>query len=103
MLMEQINVMGFWSRFDEVRNTTLEQVADNIGMNRGSLRNLHYTRKLPNLADTVCIADYLNVSLDWLVLGKVVDSGNEKVSKLLSAYLSSDEATRTVINRLLNI
>lgn len=104
MPMEQINVLGFWSRFDEARTTTLEQVSKNTGINQGTLRNLHYTMKLPNLTDTVVLADYLNVSLDWLVLGKVVEKGNsDSLDKLVSAYLNSDEQTKFVVNRILNI
>ena len=103
MPMNEINIMGFWDRFDEARPVTIEQVAIATGLNQGSLRNLRSSRKLPNLADTVVIADYLNVSLDWLVLGKVSDERDTEIGRILKAYLESDELTRMMVRKLLNM
>ena len=103
MTMEQVNVLGFWSRFDEVRTTTLEEVARQSGINQGTLRNLRSRKLLPNLLDTVVIADYLNVSLDWLVLGKVSNDKDSSLSKLVNSYLAADELTKLVVDRVLKL
>ena len=103
MTMEQVNVLGFWSRFDEVRTTTLEEVARQSGINQGTLRNLRSRKLLPNLLDTVVIADYLNVSLDWLVLGKVANDSDSSLAKLVNAYLEADELTKVIVDRVLKL
>ena len=103
MTMEQISVLGFWERFDEVRKVTLEQVARESGINQGTLRNLRSRKLLPNLLDTVVIADYLNVSLDWLVLGKVQNDKDSFLSKLVKAYLETDELSKLVVDRVLKL
>lgn len=103
MTMEQVNVLGFWSRFDEVRTGTLEEVARNSGINQGTLRNLRSRKLLPNLLDTVVLADYLNVSLDWLVLGKVANDENSSLAKLVRAYLEADELSKLVVDRVLKL
>ena len=103
MTMEQVNVLGFWSRFDEVRTGTLEEVARNSGINQGTLRNLRSRKLLPNLLDTVVLADYLNVSLDWLVLGKVDNDENSSLAKLVRAYLEADELSKLVVDRVLKL
>lgn len=44
------------------------------------------------------------MSLDWLVMGKVVEQGcSDRLDKLVSAYLKSDEQTKYVVNRILDI
>ena len=103
MLMEQINVMGFWNRFDEAREVSIAEVAKATGINNGSLRNLHSSGKLPNLPDTVVIADYLGVSLDWLVLGKVTNDRESKISKVVKAYLDADEVSKIAVERILRL
>ena len=103
MTMEQISVLGFWERFDEVRKVTLEQVARESGINQGTLRNLRSRKLLPNLLDTVVIADYLNVILDWLVLGKVQNDKDSFLSKLVKAYLETDELSKLVVDRVLKL
>lgn len=103
MTMEQVNVLGFWSRFDEVRTGTLEEVARNSGINQGTLRNLRSRKLLPNLLDTVVLADYLNVSLDWLVLGKVDNDEDSSLAKLVRAYLEADELSKLVVDRVLKL
>lgn len=92
--------MDFWSRFDSVRNGTLEDVSKFTSIPLGTLKNLRTRKLLPNLADTTAIAEYLNVSLDWLVLGKVSENINDK---LLVAYSNADELTKLMVHKLLNI
>ena len=103
MLMEQVNVLGFWNRVDEIRNGTLEEMANGTGISQGTIRNLRSRKMLPNLADTVVIAEYLGVSLDWLVLGKVSTEKTNELSRVLKAYEESDTITKMLVLKVLGI
>lgn len=103
MAMSQISVMNFWSRFDDVRKGTIEDVSKGTGIPNGTLRNLRARKMLPNLADTIAIAEYLNVSLDWLVLGKVVEKGSEDLNEVVVEYKKSDNLTKLLVQRTLKL
>ena len=103
MLVSQITVMSFWNRFDDVRQGTIEDVSKGTGINQGTLRNLRSRKMLPNLADTIAIADYLNVSLDWLVLGKVVESRSEEMNEVMNEYKKADNFTKLLVQRALKL
>lgn len=103
MQMQEINILSFWNRFDSVRTVSIDKVAENTGLNAGTLRNLRMNKKLPNLVDTVVIADYLKCSLDWLVLGRVSAEKEEEVGLILKAYLDSDEVTKLLVKRTLRL
>ena len=104
-MMENMNisVIGFWSRFDEVRGGTLDEVCKATGIPNNTLRGLRSKNKLPNLVDTVVIADFLNVSLDWLVLGKVANEKGSDLSEVLKSYSEADELTKLMVRRLLKL
>ena len=101
--MVEIGITGFWERFDQARTDTLDVICNKIGMSHNTLRGLRTHGKLPNLADTVVIADYLNVSLDWLVLGKVMNEKGSELSEVLKAYSEADELTKLMVRRLLKL
>ena len=101
MAMEKVTVLDFWNRFDSVRKGTLNDVSQGTNIPVGTLKNLRTRKLLPSLLDTVVIADYLGVSLDWLVLGKVSSEKEEDVSLVLKAYLDSDELTKALVKRTL--
>ena len=103
MPMQEFTVSQFWNRVDSARKGTLEDMSNKTGISEGTLRNLRCRKMFPNLTDTVLIADYLGVSLDWLVLGKVADEKNADISKVLKAYIDTDEQTKFVIRKLLNL
>ncbi len=103
MAMSQISVMNFWSRFDDMRKGSIEEAAIGTGIPYGTLRNLRARKLLPNLADTIAIAEYLNVSLDWLVLGKVVEKGSEDLNEVVVEYKKSDNLTKLLVQRTLKL
>jgi len=100
MAMQDIAILNFWNRFDSLRRGTLDDVSKETGIPVGTLKNLRTRKLLPKLVDAVALAEYLNVSLDWLVLGKVSENLNDK---LIISYSKADELTKMMINRLLNI
>jgi len=101
MPMHDFTVIQFWNRVDSARKGTLEDMSNKTGISEGTLRNLRCRKMFPNLTDTVLIADYLGVTLDWLVLGKVSSEKEEEVSSILKAYLDSDEVTKLLVKRTL--
>jgi len=101
MPMQDFTVIQFWNRVDSARKGTLEDMSNKTGISEGTLRNLRCRKMFPNLTDTVLIADYLGVTLDWLVLGKVSSEKEEEVSSILKAYLDSDEVTKLLVKRTL--
>ena len=103
MPMQEFTVSQFWNRVDSARKGTLEDMSNKTGISEGTLRNLRCRKMFPNLTDTVLIADYLGVTLDWLVLGKVSSEKEEEVSSILKAYLDSDELTKALVKRTLRL
>lgn len=52
------------------RNLHLDELAEELGIARSHLANIEKARRMPSLEMMVSIAERLNVSLDYLVLGK---------------------------------
>lgn len=103
MSMQRIGILDFWERVDSSRSSTLAQMSEGTGIPLGTLKNFRTRRLLPSLVDTVAIADYLGVSLDWLVLGKDVERGGSRVGSLLKAYLCADDVTKLMVERILGL
>ena len=103
MTMKQIGIMEFWNRVDQVRKGTLEDLSKGTGIPHGTLKNFRTRKLLPSLADTSAIAEYLNVTLDWLVLGKVSSERDSRLSIVLKAYEGSDELTKILVRKVLNL
>ncbi len=96
-------VLDFWSRFDKARTGTLSDVSLSTGIPVGTIKNLRSRKLLPSLADTIAIADYLHVTLDWLVLGKVIDEKGSELSEVLKSYSEADVLTQLMVRRLLKL
>ena len=59
----------FPQRLKELRlkkGLTQQQIADEIGVNRGSYSNWEKGKREPSFENLVKLADLLDVSLDWL-------------------------------------
>ncbi len=55
------------SALRKAHNLTLQQLGDAISLTKSAVGNLEHNRKKPSL-DIVCaLADYFNVSIDYLV------------------------------------
>lgn len=103
MKMQQIGIMDFWNRVDEARKGTLDELSKGTGIPIGTIKNFRTRHTLPSLADTSAIAEYLNVSLDWLVLGKVVEKGSEDLNEVVVEYKKSDNLTKLLVQRTLKL
>ena len=103
MTMLKIGIMDFWKRVDEARQGTLDELSKGTGIPIGTIKNFRTRHTLPSLADTSAIAEYLNVSLDWLVLGKVVEKGSEDLNDVVAEYKKSDNLTKLLVQRTLGL
>ena len=59
----------FGKRLREVRKSkklTQQQIADEIGVNRGSYSNWEKGKREPSFENLIKLADLLEVTLDWL-------------------------------------
>lgn len=59
----------FTERLKELRlkkGLTQQQIADEIGVNRGSYSNWEKGKREPSFENLIKLADLLEVSLDWL-------------------------------------
>lgn len=59
-----------------VRGLTLDDVGMEIGLTRHSIGNLEHSRRLPSYETLLALADFFDVSLDYLA-GR---TGNPKVN-----------------------
>lgn len=97
-------VDSFWKRFTDTRTETLAVISDKTGIPLATMKGWNSKGRLPKLTEAIKLSEYLNVSLDWLVMGKAVEKGSsESLDKLVSAYLKADEQTKYVVNRILDI
>ena len=93
----------FWERFSETRTDTLAVVSEKTGIPLATIKGWNSKGRLPKISEAIKIAEYLNVSLDWLILGKVVESEGNEASRVLQAYLGSDEYTKELVRRVLKL
>lgn len=101
--MSELIKESFWRRIDETRKVSIEVLGRETGINYHSLytwRNSHY---LPSLEYILAIADYLNVTLDWLILGRVCQVDDYDVNDVMKAYIESESVTKLLVKRALKI
>ncbi len=66
--------LTFWKRFDEMsrlRDVNLKQIADLTGLSYSTLKNQRSKLILPKTLAIVRIAEVLDTSVEYLILGKV--------------------------------
>jgi transcriptional regulator with XRE-family HTH domain len=73
-----------------------------IGANRGVLTNWDKRETIPAADIALKIADYLGVSVRWLITGKDEQSLTLEERNLLSKYSRLDERDRYEVNALLD-
>lgn len=78
-------IMDFWKRFDEQRKQlelgTVQQIADRLDIPRGSLNNWRRDKRYPDAESLLKMANYLNVSIEWLMTGTEIELLDEETEK----------------------
>ena len=93
-------VESFWKRLTDSRPDTLAVMSEKTGIPLATIKGWHSKNRLPKTEEAILIARYLNVTLDWLLLGKRNESFNDQ---LVKSYLESDELTQQIITKLLHL
>lgn len=94
---------SFWRRIDETRKVSIEVLGRETGINYHSLYTWRNSNYLPSLVYILAIADYLNVTLDWLILGRVCQVDDHDVNDVMKAYIESESVTKLLVKRALKI
>lgn len=66
---------------------------ESIGFSQNTINNWKFRNVFPKADDLYKIATFLNVSLDWLLTGKLENLSNNEAT-LLENYRSLDAATK---------
>ena len=93
-------VESFWKRLTDSRPDTLAVMSEKTGIPLATIKGWHSKNRLPKTEEAIAIAKYLNVTLDWLLLGKRNESFNDR---LVQSYRESDELTKQIITKLLHL
>ena len=90
----------FWERLTDSRPDTLAVMSEKTGIPLATIKGWHSKGRLPKTDEAIVLCEYLGVSLDWLILGKQSESFNDR---LIKSYRDSDELTKQIINKLLQL
>lgn len=94
----------FQSLMDSRGLDNLHRLSDELGIDASSLTRYLNGKRTPDLAYIVRIAEYFDVSIDWL-LGldqNISKSFPEEVAKFATLYSTASEADRKIIQTILN-
>ena len=94
----------FMDRVESVlkeRKWTQKEMAESLGLRRPTLSDWKKNGAVPAGDIALKIADYLNVSIEWLICGKEGGLNNEE-RWLLSQWKSLDAVQKDTVRTLLN-
>ena len=84
------------------KGITLAIVAQKSHSALPTLYNNRSRKRYPKIQEIIAIAKVLDVSLDWLLLGKPANSDYTITeNKTVQAYLSAPKAVQDIIDRIL--
>lgn len=78
-------------------NTNFKQLEEELGFGNGTIRK--WETQKPSYDKVVAVANKLNISLDWLILGKECSDISCAEQKLISLYRQADERGKRNIMR----
>lgn len=78
----------------EAKRATQQQIANDLGLSRQTYSNYEGGRREPDMETLKHIADYFNVSVDYLIGGNLKEiNENKKIPKDLKKILEEEEIT----------
>ena len=102
-------VSTFYKRLKECRTgkkVSQRELADKLGRKASTISSweseIEAQRRVPNFADTVAIADILEIDLAWLVSGRTPDTGPEylKLPRIDHASILSNPKVREQVEHI---
>lgn len=91
-------------RLMESRGFTMRSLAEEIGITPSTLSRYLSTNRVPDLAYVVKLAEYFNVSVDWLIglNGDHFDILPKEIQDVAFLYSLATEDDRRVVQAVLN-
>lgn len=83
------------------KGSNIKNLEKELGIGNGTIRR--WDERSPQCDKLSSVANYLNVSLDWLVFGKESGELNEEEQNLLNAYRYATPAIKTATRKLLDL
>ena len=101
--LQEISAADFFDRFEYLckkNKIKQKEIAEKLGLkNEQTITNWKYTNRLPSLQQTVCIAQLLNCSLDYLVFGHVGDTKEiEQMREQMNTLIGDYKAIKDMIS-----
>lgn len=93
--------MSLYERMKRVCNekgTNFKRLEQELGFGNGTLRK--WENQNPSYDKVVAVANKLNVSLNWLILGKESEDLTPEEQQLIDLYRQADERGKRSIMRL---
>lgn len=84
----------------EKNHTTIKAIEREVGIANGSIRR--WDESSPSCEKARKVAEYLNISLEWLITGKTRDYTTEE-QEIINAYRHQDEGTKRAICKILDV
>lgn len=96
----------FWERVDDLKGKgdSLSQLAQVMGVKTQSIKNMRSECRYPKPASIKCLADYLGVSVSYLISGKESsiqkeeDNNNKNYQELCKRVKGNEKLCKMLLN-----
>lgn len=83
------------------KGLNIKKLERELNFGNGTIRR--WDNSSPSCDKIEKVANYLNVSMDWIITGEEYNKLNEEERKLLEAYQRADTGTQKSVRKLLDI
>lgn len=83
------------------KNTSIKAVEKELGIGNGTISK--WDKQSPRTDKLIMVANYLQVSLDWLVFGKEAEALSEEEQKIIEGYRKASEGRKESVQALLGV
>lgn len=99
--MTEIDIVKFWQRVDVARgDNTLDVLAKEMGLKRGSLLDLRSDGRLPKTEALLNLSRFLNLSMEYLLTG---ESSYRDLEEFLPFLAKATDGDLTSIRKILGM
>lgn len=83
------------------KGTNIKTLEKEIGIGNGTIRR--WNERSPQCDKISLVANYLQVSIDWLVFGKENENLTEKEQQLIESYRTATLGIQDAVDKLLDV
>ena len=88
--------------YRRLNGLTQKELGDKIGIGAKGISSWEVGRTEPNMDMVEKLTKVLNCSISDLMDAQITSPENEELIRLLQAYQSADETTRSIVKKILN-